>query len=219
MRRAAELLARLNPTTCRFDVGNGGIPQLTNIDIAGALGMVHEKMGRAVLEATAWDRNAPGVMSDLRRMLQAQVVERMRSINAELQDAAIVELLSEDEDEIRKARQNTDRLRAMALPSKAEATHAVLDLVLFELAFPNHCPVCHGRKTFRHGALVVDCSHCGATGRRRITDDDRAAALKLSSGGYRKSREKVLRDWLADAIGELLHDAERQLADALDKGQ
>ena len=109
--------------------------------------------------------------------------------------------------------------RALALPSKTESINAVLDLVLFELAFPNHCPVCHGRKTFRHGALVVDCTHCGATGRRRITDDDRAAALKLSSGGYRKSREKVLRDWLADAIGELLHDAERQLADALDKGQ
>lgn len=215
MTRAAELLARLNPSTCRFDMGNGGITELTNIDIAGALGMIRERMGRAVLEVTAWDRNAPGVLADLRRMLQGQVIERMRWINAELQDAAIVELLSDDEHEIRRARQNTDRLRAMALPTRIESVHAVLDLVLFELTFPNHCPVCRGRKTFQHGALVVDCTHCGSTGRCRITDEDRAAALKLSVGGYRKSREKVLRDWLAGVLGSLSQTAERQLTAAI----
>ncbi len=147
MRRAAELLARLNPTTCRFDIGNGGVAEMTNIDIAGALGMVRETLGRSVLEATAWDRNAPGVMQTLRTVLQARIVERMRWITSELQDAAIIELLSTDESDVRAARQNTDRLKAMALPPKPESINRVLDLVLFELYWPNHCPVCQGRKT------------------------------------------------------------------------
>lgn len=46
-----EMLARLNPTNVRFDVGRGGgVPELTNIDIAGALGMVPAGLGRDLME-------------------------------------------------------------------------------------------------------------------------------------------------------------------------
>ncbi|MGE8279049.1 MAG: hypothetical protein ACN6O2_01320 [Stenotrophomonas sp.] len=46
-----EMLARLNPTNVRFDVGRGGgNPELTNIDIAGALGMVPAGLGRDLME-------------------------------------------------------------------------------------------------------------------------------------------------------------------------
>ena len=46
-----ELLARLNPTTIRMDTGTGGgVDVLTNIDIAGALGMVPAGLGRDLLE-------------------------------------------------------------------------------------------------------------------------------------------------------------------------
>lgn len=49
-----EMLARLNPTNVRFDVGRGGgNPELTNIDIAGALGMVPAGLGRNLLEYNA----------------------------------------------------------------------------------------------------------------------------------------------------------------------
>lgn len=49
-----EMLARLNPTNVRFDVGRGGgVPELTNIDIAGALGMVPAGLGRNLLEYNA----------------------------------------------------------------------------------------------------------------------------------------------------------------------
>jgi len=58
MARATELLARLNPTTCRLDIGRGGVPELTNIDIAGALGMVKDRLGRALLELLYWDSAA-----------------------------------------------------------------------------------------------------------------------------------------------------------------
>lgn len=47
-----EMLARLNPQTVRFDVGQGGgAPSLTTSDIAAALGMVPAGLGREVMEA------------------------------------------------------------------------------------------------------------------------------------------------------------------------
>ena len=48
-----ELLARLNPTTIRMDTGTGsggGVDALTNIDVAGALGMVPAGLGRDLVE-------------------------------------------------------------------------------------------------------------------------------------------------------------------------
>lgn len=47
-----ELLARMNPTTIRYETGKGGgLPELTNIDIAGALGFMAAGLGREVLES------------------------------------------------------------------------------------------------------------------------------------------------------------------------
>lgn len=46
-----ELLARLNPTTVRFEItGASTAPVLSNIDIAAALGMVPSGIGRDLLE-------------------------------------------------------------------------------------------------------------------------------------------------------------------------
>lgn len=53
MKDVRELLARLNPTTTRTDIGigsGGAVDALTNIDIAGALGMVPAGLGRDLLE-------------------------------------------------------------------------------------------------------------------------------------------------------------------------
>lgn len=66
-----ELLGRLGPTNIRFDVGRGGgVAELTNIDIAGALGMVPAGLGREVLEA-AW---CPDVAAMRRHKLRDAVV-------------------------------------------------------------------------------------------------------------------------------------------------
>lgn len=53
-----EKLGRLNPSTIRYDTGHGGTPDLTNIDIAAALGMVPRGLGREVLEACWWPGGA-----------------------------------------------------------------------------------------------------------------------------------------------------------------
>lgn len=220
MARSAELLARLNPTTCRLDVGRGGVPELTNIDIAGALGMVRHKLGRSVLEATAWDRNAPGVMRDLRAILAKRIERRMREAAEAVIDAELAEFAAEmagDETEIRLARQSHERAKLGLLPANRENVRKVLDLVLTEFVHPNLCPICHGRKEFVNGALVVECHACGQTGRVSVTDEIRAKAIGMSCSGWRKSRERGLHAWLCRLLGEAAYTAEGQLSDALER--
>lgn len=51
MNNVRELLARLNPTVARLEgAAGGGVVELSNIDIAGALGMVPAGIGRDLLE-------------------------------------------------------------------------------------------------------------------------------------------------------------------------
>lgn len=51
MNNVRELLARLNPTVARLDgAAGGGVVELSNIDISGALGMVPAGIGRDLLE-------------------------------------------------------------------------------------------------------------------------------------------------------------------------
>lgn len=46
-----KYLSRLNPATMRFDASRGGgLPELTSIDVAGALGMVPAGLGRDLME-------------------------------------------------------------------------------------------------------------------------------------------------------------------------
>ncbi len=49
MAHVGKLLARLNPTTVRYDIGRGGMPELTPQDIAGALAMVPAGLGRELI--------------------------------------------------------------------------------------------------------------------------------------------------------------------------
>lgn len=51
MKDVRELMARLNPTTTRMDIGSGGgVDAIANIDIATALGMVPRGIGRDLME-------------------------------------------------------------------------------------------------------------------------------------------------------------------------
>lgn len=75
-----EALARLNPATCRFDIGAGGIPALTTQDFAGALGWTHQQVGSALLELSVNGAGAPGLLDGLaiavRAMLLAEIERR-----------------------------------------------------------------------------------------------------------------------------------------------
>ncbi len=53
-----RLLARLNPSTIRYDTLPGGVPELTAQDIAHALGLVPVGLGREVLQACWWPDGA-----------------------------------------------------------------------------------------------------------------------------------------------------------------
>lgn len=58
MGNVSELMARLGPSSVKLDAGRGGTPDLTNQDIAAALGMVPTGLGRELLEACWWPDGA-----------------------------------------------------------------------------------------------------------------------------------------------------------------
>ncbi len=84
-----ELLARLNVPAIRYSIGRGGIPDLVNIDVAGALGMAAcRKMddgtyvpdadmafARQVFEACWWEDGAPRQDSETAREALRRVME------------------------------------------------------------------------------------------------------------------------------------------------
>lgn len=85
-----EMLARLNPTTVKFDVGKGGgMPELTNIDIAGALAFVTPGLGREVLEACWWPDGAKLRSHKMRDAVIALVEPEVRRQQKLLAEARI----------------------------------------------------------------------------------------------------------------------------------
>lgn len=130
MNDVRELLGRLGPTNIRFDVGRGGgVAELTNIDIAGALGMVPAGLGREVLEA-AW---CPDVAAMRRHKLRDAVVglvvpelqrqaRRLGEAHLDLQlaEAAIAWSRSATSDQrrsVERARQVLAQVRAETWPT------------------------------------------------------------------------------------------------------
>ena len=65
-----KLMARLNASTVRFDIGRGGVPEFTPQDIAGSLAFVRDELAREVFCAI-W---AP----DLARLARGEILARLR---------------------------------------------------------------------------------------------------------------------------------------------
>ena len=184
MARATELLARLNPTTCRLDIGRGGVPELTNIDIAGALGMVKDRLGRALLELLYWDSAAPGARDTLVGVVYPEIVERIREQREAMVDAELRELKVETAQEAAEARRIADRIKAQCFPADRAKILAVVWGVVIELGKPTHCPRCNGRGSFLHEALRVVCF--GFSGSRCFYDSVVGIAIETQWVGAEK---------------------------------
>jgi len=215
MARATELLARLNPTTCRFDMGRGGVPELTNIDIAGALGMVKDRLGRALLELLYWDSAAPGARDTLVGIVYPEIVERIREQREAMVDAELRELKVETAQEAAEARRIADRIKAQCFPADRAKILAVVWGVVIELGKPTHCPRCNGRGSFLHEALRVVCDSCSGTGRAPHSERARAEFCGLPWSTYCSPPIRSLHRWVSIRLGNAASDAERELWAAL----
>jgi len=220
-----EMLARLNPQTVRFDVGQGGgAPVLTTSDIAAALGMVPAGLGREVMEAVYLPDGAlrhRGKLSEaVLAIVRPEFTRRARAV-AEAEDdlsfsREMVSLsrrgLSDAQRRILKEREAALVLaKANAWPKNTyQHLSRMVDAVVLELASGNRCPNCRGT------GQVSDkgCQDCRCTGIEPLPDRRRALAMDVDAAAYLR-RWKPVYEWL---LGELHHVGERaarQLSRAL----
>ncbi|MGY0329679.1 hypothetical protein ACWWAE_05940 [Xylella fastidiosa subsp. multiplex] len=222
-----RLLARLNPSTIRYDTLPGGVPELTAQDIAHALGLVPAGLGREVLEACWWPDGAALRRGPLRDAAVALVVPEIRRQQQRLlearTDVGIVKACmgwtrattSAQQAALRRAEERLDKLKAHLWPQATlEMLPVLVAAVVDELSTPQLCPCCHGRGERRVGALVKVCTACGGSGAVPASDRKRAAAIGRDESTYRTTW-RGLYEWLLERMGVAERQAATQLQEAL----
>ena len=192
-----ELLARLNASTVRYDTGKGGgAPELTNIDIAGALGFVPAGLGREVLESCYLSETVRPTRR-LREIVMAMVREEWRRQGDQLIEAKTNLALArvcmgwggavtaEQRREADRCRAKFEAVRAAMWP---DATGERLPAILL--------------------AVLQD------VGRGGMSDRGRAEAIGVSWSTYRSAWAPVYR-WMLEQVLDAEREASAQLADAL----
>ncbi|WP_434428394.1 hypothetical protein [Xylella fastidiosa] len=222
-----RLLARLNPSTIRYDTLPGGVPELTAQDIAHALALTPAGLGREVLQACWWPDGAALRRGPLRDAAVALVVPEIRRQQQRLlearTDVGIVKACmgwtrattSAQQAALRRAEERLDKLKAHLWPQATlEMLPVLVAAVVDELSTPQLCPCCHGRGERRVGALVKVCTACGGSGAVPASDRKRAAAIGRDESTYRTTW-RGLYEWLLERMGVAERQAATQLQEAL----
>lgn len=224
-----ELLARLNQTTVRFDVGQGGgIPSLANIDIAGALGMVSPGLGREVLEACWWPDGARLRRHKLRDAVVALVEPEIRRQRNRLWDAGLDLQLAKQAAawgaagmtdaqrvEIERARARYEQVQAQCWPqSTMESLPTIAGAVLAEISSRCLCAACEGRGELVIGGVLRECKACEGRGAMAVSDRQRAKAIGRDVAAFSRVW-KTLYLWLLDRFRDAEQKAALELAEAV----
>lgn len=220
-----ELLARLNPTHVRLDTGRGGVPTLTNQDIAAALAFVPAGVGRELLIACWWPEGAAAGSVALRdavyERVRPEVARQTRGLmEAKIQLGMVLARAgwvrspdAETRRDLATAQAALDSAKDRCWPSATwEMLPALTRAVVSEIARLNHCSECRGRCEVRVGSLLAPCKTCGGAGVVPISDRKRADAIGRDESTYRAKWRPVY-EWLLSE----LRDAEREAARALVK--
>ncbi|TNV97679.1 hypothetical protein C5H22_00350 [Xylella fastidiosa] len=222
-----RLLARLNPSTIRYDTLPGGVPELTAQDIAHALALTPAGLGREVLQACWWPDGAALRRGPLRDAAVALVVPEIRRQQQRLlearTDVGIVKACmgwtrattSAQQAALRRAEERLEEAKAQLWPQATlEMLPVLVAAVVDELSTPQLCPCCHGRGERRVGALVKVCTACGGSGAVPASDRKRAAAIGRDESTYRTTW-RGLYEWLLERMGVAERQAATQLQEAL----
>lgn len=225
MSNPRELMARLNPQTIKYDVGRGGVSELTNQDIAAALAFVPAGLGREVLTACWWEGGASNARL-MDAVLAAVSVEwsrqakRMGDARTEL---GIAEAIAgwnratspEQRREVERARARYEAVRDESWPRETGAMlPALVKSCVKEIACRNHCADCDGRGHVVRANLVVCCTKCLGSGVVPMSNSARAKAIGRDEASFRRNWSAVYM-WLLGLLTEAEQDAARSMAQAL----
>ena len=216
-----KLLGRLNPRVAQYEVGSGGAPEWTPQDIAAALGMVGDRLGREILCHTWWPdgalRSHAQLLDDLRDLQLQEWTTRMRRLEAALLAHHIAAELADGTHgrmraDVYRAHSEVEDAKANCWPKIGPQSRyrAIRDGVLAEMLDPHLCPRCGGC-----GEVMVDnvrrrCARCAGVGHSRVVDAERALRVGIT-------RQVYLRVWSApyEWLAQVCADAERRAASQL----
>jgi hypothetical protein len=213
-----ELLARLEPTACKFDIGRGGIPQLTPQDIAAALGLCEDKFAVAIYQAVVGGSfDWPSVDKVIASAQFEEWRNRAdRMVNAQLAKAAAgLAPRAERAERSGHADMLLAGARAAMWPQLVESVYSAMRRALVaELRASRICPTCNGRLSVLVDNRMIECETCLATGRVAISNRQRAAALGVIPSSYERTWRPVY-EWMYRMLSNAVERGRRQFSDAL----
>ena len=220
MTHPAYLLARMHPKNVRFDIGTGGVPELTSSDIAGALGMVPAGIGRELLCLVWWPDSRASIEHHAINRLNATLLSEWSRRESSMLDAMLAIAGSHGRESLRSAQSKYASAHGNRWPSinqvendfrSPQGAYGLLaPAVVAEILHPRQCPQCDGRGSAQTRLGMVKCDRCNESGLVAMTNTDRASALKITEQNYR-ARWDGPYTWLRDFCTDALRSASKAL--------
>ncbi|GLQ96454.1 hypothetical protein [Dyella mobilis] len=216
-------MARLGPKMSQLTIGSGGVPELSPQDIAAALGMVENRLGRELLCLMWWPDSMTVSIKQIQDLLESEQRAEWWKGEQGMLDAMLAVASHTGGESLRRAQRMYADAHAARWPhwvdsaelgTHSEGYERLRLIVLAEIRAPSQCAACAGRKTVRVGAVIRDCEVCEGTGRQSISNRTRAALLKVNESVYRRSWQKVF-EWTMDRCVDAMIEAERQMKKAV----
>jgi hypothetical protein len=218
-----KLMARLNPKNVRFDVGAGGIPELTSTDIAAALGMVPAGLGRELLCLMWWPDSACYSRPKATAMVNDLMMAEWSRRESAMLDAMLAVSVSTGGTSLSRARRMYDEAHAARWPTMTHVERGITYpvepytrmamAVIAEVVTPRICPHCNGSCEVSSRAGPVACDRCEGRGTVPFSNTGRAEALRISESNYRNNWDGVY-GWLVTHCTEAVVGAARAMESA-----
>ena len=215
MTHPAYTMARLNAKNARFDIGSGGIQELTSTDIAAALAFVPAGLGRELLCRMWWPDGAALTARQLADELEAIQREEWASRESAMLDAVLAVASHHGGDSMRRAQRlyacaHSQRWPKWVVSAETGLLNPIYTnirrCVVLELIEPKHCPGCGGRGETLTETGPRDCERCDGAGTVAYGNTRRARHLGIIESSYRQHwNEPYL--WLLDYASEAMRKA------------
>jgi hypothetical protein len=221
--RLGRQMARLNTTHVKFDIGSGGgVPELTAQDIAAAVGMVPDGLGRELLIHVHWPDGAKYNRATLLELMTLTQLGEHNRREQEVARALCQVAVATPASRAGAARAYSDAhlnrwplwVTKIDTLTLTKAYENICLGILEELRHPRHCPECNGREERDRVGNVKVCDRCVGTGNVVYGSTWRAARLGMKRAAFIESWKGPY-DWLMDACHQSLLGAETGLMKAL----
>lgn len=213
-----ELLAMLEVKSPKFTPGRGGIPHITALDVAAALGWGHDKFAalayQAVLGGSVARRIAPRIIELMgHRQFEAWHERENRRIDAML----AVALAERTGVGLSHCRLMLDGAVAGRWPMIDARYDRIALAVLAEARAGGKgiCEACHGKREVRKDSLVVECADCAGRGWHGVNDLTRANACQIEPRAYARYGWRSVYEWTLRDLCDAVVTGRRQFSDAL----